>query len=70
QILDMLELKEMAEKYDVTVAQLAIRYCLEKDTLPLPKSTHENRIIENKQLDFEISDDDVKTLEQIKDVRG
>ncbi|GEK89453.1 Aldo/keto reductase [Alkalibacterium putridalgicola] len=69
QVLDMPELKEMAEKYDVTVAQLSIRYCLEKDTLPLPKSTHESRIIENKQLDFEISDEDIKTLEQIRDVR-
>lgn len=70
QVLDMPELKDMAKKYDVTVAQLAIRYCLEKDTLPLPKSTHEERIIENKELDFEISDEDVKTLEKIRDVRN
>lgn len=70
QILDMQELKDMAKKYDVTVAQLAIRYCLERDTLPLPKSTHEERIIENKELDFEISEEDVNTLNQIRDVRN
>ncbi|GEK90571.1 aldo/keto reductase family protein [Alkalibacterium kapii] len=68
-ILGLTELKEMAKKYDATVAQLAIRYCLEKDTLPLPKSTHEKRIIENRQLDFEISKEDIEKLDQIKDVR-
>lgn len=60
---------EMAKEYDVTTAQLAIRYCLEKDTLPLPKSTHESRIIENSQLDFNISPADVKALDAMKDVR-
>jgi diketogulonate reductase-like aldo/keto reductase len=60
----------MAEKYDVTPAQLSIRYCLEKDTLPLPKSTHEARIIENAQLDFIISPEDVAILDAMKDVRA
>ncbi|MDN6194355.1 MAG: aldo/keto reductase [Alkalibacterium gilvum] len=68
-VLQLPELKEMAEKYDVTVAQLAIRYCLEKDTLPLPKSTHEKRIIENRQLDFKLSKEDVTKLDKISDVR-
>ena len=60
----------MAEKYGVTSAQLSIRYCLEKDTLPLPKSTHEARIIENAQLDFTISPEDVAVLDAMKDVRA
>ncbi|TVP89548.1 aldo/keto reductase [Alkalibacterium sp.] len=69
QILDSSELKEIADKYGATTAQLAIRYCLDKDTLPLPKSTHEERIIQNRQLDFEISKDDLKTLDKMEDVR-
>ncbi|WP_027108154.1 aldo/keto reductase family protein [Lacticigenium naphthae] len=69
ELLDDPELQEMAKKYDVTVAQLAIRYCLERGTLPLPKSTHEKRIIENKQLDFKISSEDVKTLSHMRDIR-
>lgn len=63
------EIIAMAKKYDVTTAQLSIRYCIEKDTLPLPKSTHESRIIENSQLDFSISPEDIKTLDAIKDIR-
>lgn len=69
-ILDSPEIKQMAEKYGVTSAQLSIRYCLEKDTLPLPKSTHEARIIENAQLDFTISPEDVAVLDAMKDVRA
>lgn len=68
-ILDSPEIKQMAEKYGVTSAQLSIRYCL-KDTLPLPKSTHEARIIENAQLDFNISPEDVAVLDAMKDVRA
>jgi diketogulonate reductase-like aldo/keto reductase len=69
-ILDSPEIKQMAEKYGVTSAQLSIRYCLEKDTLPLPKSTHEARIIENAQLDFNISPEDVAVLDAMKDIRA
>lgn len=61
--------KAMAKKYNVSPAQLAIRYCIEQGTIPLPKSTHEARIIENSQVDFTISKDDVKKLEQEEDVR-
>jgi len=68
-LLDSPEVMEMAKKYDVTPAQLAIRYCIEKETLPLPKSTHESRIIENSKLDYTISSDDVKKLDTIQDVR-
>lgn len=69
ELLDHPKVKEIAEKYDVTVAQLAIRYCLERETLPLPKSTHESRIIENKEIDFEISPEDMDKLNAIEDVR-
>ncbi|WP_028274877.1 aldo/keto reductase [Atopococcus tabaci] len=69
ELLDHPEVKKLAEKYGVTVAQLAIRYCLERNTLPLPKSTHESRIIENKQVDFTISPEDMDKLNAIEDVR-
>lgn len=70
QILDSAEIKEMAAKYSVTPAQLCIRYCLEHGTLPLPKSTNEARIIENSQLDFSISPEDVQKLDAFEDVRA
>lgn len=56
----------MAEKYSVTPAQICIRYCLQKGTAPLPKSTHAPRIEENANVDFDIAPDDMKKLESIK----
>ncbi|MFJ1628049.1 aldo/keto reductase [Marinilactibacillus psychrotolerans] len=69
ELLDHADIKKMAEKYDVTPAQLLIRYCLERETLPLPKSTHEERIIQNKQVDFEISSEDLEELKKFEDIR-
>lgn len=57
---------EVAKKYQVSPAQICIRYCIEKNTVPLPKSTHEARIIQNTQVDFEIKPEDMKVLEAIK----
>jgi diketogulonate reductase-like aldo/keto reductase len=60
-------IQEMAKKYDVTPAQICIRYCIEKGTAPLPKSTHESRIIENAEIDFVINKEDMEILDAIKD---
>lgn len=57
---------EVAKKYAVSPAQICIRYCIQKNTAPLPKSTHEARIIQNTQVDFEITPADMKILEAIK----
>lgn len=57
---------QMANKYHVSPAQVAIRYCLEKNTLPLPKSVTEARIIENTKLDFTIDSVDLSVLDSIK----
>lgn len=59
-------INDMAQKYQVSPAQLCIRYCIERETVPLPKSTHENRIIENSKVDFEISNNDMKTLKALR----
>jgi diketogulonate reductase-like aldo/keto reductase len=57
---------QMATKYQVSPAQIAIRYCLEKHTLPLPKSVTEARIIENTRLDFKLESNDIAVLDKIK----
>lgn len=55
---------EIAKKYSKTPAQVLIRYCLQKGWVPLPKSVHKERIIENTKLyDFEISPEDIATLD-------
>jgi diketogulonate reductase-like aldo/keto reductase len=60
------DIQKVAEKYNVSPAQICIRWCLQKETAPLPKSIHENRIIQNTEVDFEISDEDMTFLDTIK----
>ncbi|MGL4694997.1 aldo/keto reductase [Enterococcus larvae] len=59
------EIKKIAEKYQVSIPQLAIRYCLELGLLPLPKSANKAHIQTNGELDFKISKEDVDTLSAI-----
>ena len=59
------KLASTAKKYGVTIAQLCIRYCIEKNTLPLPKSVHKERIAANIDLDFHIEKEDMDYLDSI-----
>ncbi len=64
--LDQPVIKDMAKKYQKTPAQICIRYLLELGTVPLPKSTHETRMKENADVDFTISEDDMRILKAFK----
>jgi diketogulonate reductase-like aldo/keto reductase len=57
------DIARIAEKYGKSVAQVSIRYLLQRDVLPLPKSTTPSRIVENADVDFEISAEDLATLD-------
>ena len=60
----------IAEKYNVSVAQLSIRYCLEMCLLPLPKTANPKHMKNNADVDFTITEEDMTTLkcvEKIKD---
>ncbi|MCL2469107.1 MAG: aldo/keto reductase [Alphaproteobacteria bacterium] len=61
-------LEAFAKKYGKSVAQLCIRWCLQNETIPLPKSVHEQRIRENLAVfDFEISEDDMALINSMPD---
>lgn len=65
------ELQQMAEKYNVTTAQLCIRWCIQNNVLPIPKSKNEDRMKQNLDVfDFEISEEDMKTLNEMPYVGG
>lgn len=68
EILNKAEIVAMAEKYQVSPAQLAIRYCIELGFVVLPKSGNPDHIVENGQVDFEISAEDMETLKRIERV--
>lgn len=65
-VLDNTQLKEIADKYKKSVAQLCIRWCLQNHVIPLPKSVTPSRIKENSEVfDFEISDEDMTAINQL-----
>jgi diketogulonate reductase-like aldo/keto reductase len=68
EILGIKLLEDMANKYNTTIAKLSIRYCIERGTNPLPKSIHENRIYDNIDLDFTISEEDMNKLNQLNHI--
>lgn len=54
----------LTKKYDKTPAQILLRWCLQHGTVPIPKSTHLERIEENAAVfDFEISAEDMRLLD-------
>ena len=58
-------IKEIADKYDVSVAQLCIRYDWQLNTVVLPKAKNPDHMKQDAELNFEISAKDMSTLENI-----
>ncbi|MCH3921761.1 aldo/keto reductase [Limosilactobacillus sp.] len=62
---------KLAEKYDKTPAQISLRWIIQQGVLPLPKSVHPERMVQNTQLfDFELSDEDMQTISQLPNLGG
>jgi diketogulonate reductase-like aldo/keto reductase len=61
----------IAKKYSKTPAQIMIRWCIEKGTVPLPKSVHKQRIEENLNIfDFELDGEDMAAILKLnRDIR-
>jgi diketogulonate reductase-like aldo/keto reductase len=54
---------DIAKKYGKTPAQVMLRWCLEHGAVPLPKTTHIERIKENADVfGFTLSPEDIQTL--------
>lgn len=70
-IFEVDSLKELAAKYNKTVAQVVLRWSLQHGFLPLPKSVTESRIKENSEVfDFELSKEDMETIDQLRGTAG
>ncbi|MBO7124369.1 MAG: aldo/keto reductase, partial [Bacteroidales bacterium] len=58
---------QISEKYGKSVAQICIRWCLQKGIVPLPKSVTPDRIKNNLEVfDFELSPADMQTIDQMQ----
>lgn len=65
EILNAPELDNICKKYNKSKAQICIRYCIERGTIPLPKSVHEERIIANLDVDFKMDEEDILYLNSL-----
>lgn len=63
--------KKIASQLGRTPAQVLLRWCLERDLVVLPKSTHRERIEENARLfDFKLSAEDLAALDGLDRTSG
>ncbi|MEI0557468.1 aldo/keto reductase [Brachyspira intermedia] len=59
-------LKDIAAKYNKSVAQIILRWNLQRDIIVIPGSSNREHIIENTEIyDFELSDDDMKRISEL-----
>uniref|UniRef100_A0A336L7T8 CSON005660 protein n=1 Tax=Culicoides sonorensis TaxID=179676 RepID=A0A336L7T8_CULSO len=62
-LMDTPKLVEMAKKYNKEVAQVLIRYQIEKGNIVIPKSVTKSRIISNANVfDFQLSKEDIAAM--------
>ncbi|MBT8324145.1 MAG: aldo/keto reductase [Winogradskyella sp.] len=63
-VFELPELQKLAEKYNKSIAQVVLRYDLQKGVITIPKSCREERIVANANIfDFEISESDINMLD-------
>lgn len=59
------DIQEIAERNKVSITQLAVRYLLQLDLLPLPKASSAKHMKQNADVDFVINDEDMSQLRAI-----
>lgn len=56
----------LAKKHKKSPAQIMLRWAIQRNTIPISKSSSENRMKENRQLfDFYLTDDDMKSVRSL-----
>jgi diketogulonate reductase-like aldo/keto reductase len=65
-IFSLESLRKMAARYQRTIAQIVLRWDLQKGVVTIPKSVHKDRIVQNATLfDFELQDRDIALLDAL-----
>lgn len=70
-IFDNKEINTIAAKYGKTVSQVVLRWHLQRDVIPLPKSVTPSRIVENFDIfDFELDQADMEFISKFRGCVG
>lgn len=60
------EMQQLAEKYGKSIAQICLRWSVQRGVVPLPKSVTPARILENSQVfDFALEEPDIQYINQL-----
>lgn len=62
------QVQAIADKYDVSLPQLCIKYDLQLNTIVIPKTANPAHMLSNAELDFIISENDMATLKTIGNI--
>lgn len=69
-VLDNAEVQVIADKYEVSVAQLCLRYDIQLGLVVIPKTANPDHMRNNAELDFAISESDMETLKNIEQIQN
>ncbi|WP_076460375.1 aldo/keto reductase [Limosilactobacillus caccae] len=62
---------QIADKYGKSAAQVCLRWVIQQGVVPLPKSVHEERMIQNKDFfDFELTDEEMEKISMLPNMGG
>lgn len=67
-VLNNEEIGAIASKYDISIAQLCLKYDIQLGMVVLPKTSNPAHMKDNTELNFTISEEDMKTLENLKHI--
>jgi diketogulonate reductase-like aldo/keto reductase len=63
--------RQLADRVGKSPAQVLLRWCVQRDLVVIPKSTHRERIEENSQIfDFTLSDEELAELDALDETGG
>ena len=63
-------INEIAQKYNKTPAQIALKFLLQKDIYIIPKSKNPDCLVENLNLNFAIDENDMNKLKKLDEGRS
>ena len=70
-MLDNDTILKIASNHNKSAAQICLRWLIQKDIVPVVKSLHETRMIENTEIfDFSLSEEEMRLIDELPECGG